>query len=511
MPPSTEGSVEPTEAPTRPISIDPTPTAQVALTPAHAPIHYLAQSGDTLPIVASRFGFQPDEILSPNPLPEQGFITPGQLLIMPPRLGELLPPAIEISTPHLLPDSEIVFGPSAVDFDVSAYLDEKGGFLSTYREYLGTTAWTSASDVITRIALENSINPRLLLALMEHECGCVLGDSSGKLKDGYVLGVEDFHYQWLYLQLGWAANQLSIGYYGWRDGSLREIHLPDGQIVRPAPGSNAGSVALINYFANLAAQKALQEIPAGQQSFVDLIHIDLDWTKVLDLDQGFPALHHQMYADPWERAREVEPLFPKGISQPELNLPFEPGYVWSYTSGPHKAWQTEGALAALDLAPSTKKTGCVPTKAYATAVADGPIVRIGNGYVIQDLDSPDAEGVQSASDGFEQTGWAILYMHIASQDRVTLGTYLHAGDRIGHPSCEGGPATGTHLHIARKYNGEWIAADGPLPFVLSGWVAHAGEKPFEGTLTKGEQIVIAHPYGSFETLIFIPEEDDKSE
>ena len=60
IPPSTEGSVEPPEAPTQPISIDPTPTAQVALTPAHAPIHYLAQSGDTLPIVASRFGFQPD-------------------------------------------------------------------------------------------------------------------------------------------------------------------------------------------------------------------------------------------------------------------------------------------------------------------------------------------------------------------------------------------------------------------------------------------------------------------
>ena len=38
---------------------------------------------------------------------------------------------------------------------------------------------------------------------------------------------------------------------------------------------------------------------------------------------------------------------------------------------------------------------------------------------------------------------------------------------------EGGHVTGTHVHIARKYNGEWIPADG-LAFNLEGWVAHDG-------------------------------------
>jgi LasA protease len=96
-------------------------------------------------------------------------------------------------------------------------------------------------------------------------------------------------------------------------------------------------------------------------------------------------------------------------------------------------------------------------------------------------------------------------MHIAEQERAPLGAYLRAGQRVGHPSCEGGPATGTHLHIARKYNGAWVAAGGALPFVLDGWTVQAGQKPYEGTLVKNGQTVVAHPYASFETHISRPE------
>jgi LasA protease len=126
-----------------------------------------------------------------------------------------------------------------------------------------------------------------------------------------------------------------------------------------------------------------------------------------------------------------------------------------------------------------------------TASAPGLVVRSGNGIVVIDLDG----------DGYEQTGWALLYLHVSSKDRVATGTLVEEGDPLGHPSCEGGMATGTHVHIARKYNGEWILADGPVPFVLSGWRAHAGSEPYKGTLTKGDQIVTACQCGSFETRI----------
>jgi hypothetical protein len=56
---------------------------------------------------------------------------------------------------------------------------------------------------------------------------------------------------------------------------------------------------------------------------------------------------------------------------------------------------------------------------------------------------------------------------------------------VGHPSCEGGYSDGTHVHIARRYNGEWLAADGPLPMVFSGWQVHL-TSAYNGTLTKGD-------------------------
>ena len=469
-------------------------------------VEYNAQSGDFLTAVASRFGVMSEKIKSPSHIPKHGLIPAGQLLLIPFQSNRQGPTTLFIEAKPLIPDTEIVYGPSAANFDVEEYLQRTGGYLATHQEYLKSTGWTKAGDIITRIALENSINPRLLLALLEYECHCVLGTSSGNLKSGYVLGIEDFHTKGLYGQLGWAINELSKGYYSWRSGNLHEVSLPNGETIRFAPQLNPGTVSLIYYYAIQSSQKALQEIPVGQQAYAGKIDLDKDFMQFFDEQEGFISLYETMFGNPWMREETFGPIFPNGIAQPTLQLPFEPGISWSYTSGPHQAWQTDGALAALDFAPATAYEGCVPSKVWVTAVGDGPIVRVGNGIVIQDLDGFNAAGQPDQSDWTEQTGWAILYMHIDSIDKVAEGAHLKAGDHIGHPSCAGGPATGTHLHIARKFNGEWVLADGPLPFVMSGWIPHAGEKPYEGTLTKGDHTVIAHPYGSYETLISIPKE-----
>ncbi len=471
-PPTPSPTVKSSLTPTNSITVKNSPTKWAIATPL--PLIYYAQSGDTLAVVASHFNISTTVITSPNLLSSQGLIQYNQALYLPARLAH------RVKSDFILPDSEVVFSPSAVDFNIAAYLRKSRGDLFKYREYLASTGWTSAADIIKRIALENSINPRLLLALLEYHCHGVAGEISSDVGEDALLGNGDFRRSGLYRQLSWASSQLSAGYYGWRSGQLHEFSLADGSIIHPAPNLNAGSVALQYYFAFENDQEA--------------------WLKATDPQTGFTALYERMFGDPWERAFLVEPLLPDDLSQTPMQLPFEADRGWSYTSGPHTAWESEGAQAALDFAPATYNSGCQPTDAWVAAVANGRVVRSAFNAVMQDLDDP----VSGKGDGLEQTGWAVLYMHIAEKGMVSPDTYLKTGDRIGQPSCEGGRATGTHVHIARKYNGEWVLADGYLPFNLSGWVAHTGQKPYEGTLTKEGQTVVAHWFGSFETRIALP-------
>ena len=110
-------------------------------------------------------------------------------------------------------------------------------------------------------------------------------------------------------------------------------------------------------------------------------------------------------------------------------------------------------------------------------------------------------------DGREETGWVLIYLHLEEDGRVEAGSWVDAGQQLGHPSCEGGISTGTHLHIARKFNGEWIPADGPLPFNLGGWIAHSGGDPYVGTLTRDDDTVTACTCANAESFI-TREEDD---
>jgi LasA protease len=429
-------------------------------------ILYYAQSGDTAPALAARFGVDQKEMRSDGVLPDQGLISPGTLLVIPDRITSPTSP----NTP-LIPDSELVFSATAVDFDFANYIKTANGQLNGYQEYLGSTGWTTGTDEIRRLAYENSINPRLLLAVLDYESRWVQGQPVDAMHADYPMGYQNLFYKGLFSQMVWAVNQLSIGYYGWRAGTLTELVFPDGTHLRLNPRLNAGTVAIQYLFSK--------------------VHTKSQWSQMIDPKIGFAAVYIQMFGDPWARGSTVDPLFPTGLTQPQLSLPFDPNTEWSLTGGPHGAWEHDGSLAAVDFAPSTDHGGCDPTPTWVTATAPGLIVRSERGVVVEDLDG----------DGYEQTGWDLVYLHIAAAGRVPVGTYVQRNDRIGHASCEGGVATGTHLHLVRKYNGEWVAADGPLPMVLDGWTIHEGSLPYEGTMTRGEQVITADPVGQLKSVI----------
>jgi hypothetical protein len=86
----------------------------------------------------------------------------------------------------------------------------------------------------------------------------------------------------------------------------------------------------------------------------------------------------------------------------------------------------------------------------------------------------------------------LFYLHVYAEGRVEAGTTVQQGQRIGRPSCEGGYSEATHLHFARRYNGEWLpAGSGPVPMVLSGWTAQEDVMPYEGGMTRGDEERVA--------------------
>ena len=414
---------------------------------------YTVQSGDTLPALAQHFNTSIPEIREANP------IIPENATTLPPGMPMKIPiyylPLW--GTPNqIIPDSHYVNGPYQVNFDTQAFLSDKPGWLNGYVEYAAGDNRT-AGEIIDLVAANFSISPRVLLALLEYQLGGVTQPETPLNVEQYVLGIQDRKYRGFYLQLVWAANTLNNHYYTWRSGDLESFTHQDGTLERPDPWQNAATVALQVYFSILYPT----------ERYLAAVNAD-----------GLAATYAALFGDPWP---DEQPHIPGSLNQPELKLPFEPGETWAYTGGPHTGWGTGAPFAAVDFAPPSVVGGCVPTNEWNTAAAAGVVVRSEPGIVVVDLDG----------DGDERTGWNLFHLHVATEGRVAVGVQLEAGDKIGHPSCEGGTSTGTHIHIARKYNGEWILADGPLAFNLEGWIAHAGDQPYQGTLTRYSETVTA--------------------
>ena len=304
--------------------------------------------------------------------------------------------------------------------------------------------------------------------MLEYQSGWLSNPNLKEGKKDFPIGVRNPARKGLYYELSWAANNLNRGYYLWRVNGVGAWLLGDGDVAPVNPTINAGTAGVQHMFSVLSNRPA--------------------WEQAVGAS-GVYAVYRDLFGDPFQYA--VEPLIPQGLAQPALQLPFEPGKEWSFTGGPHGGWGDGSAWAALDFAPPGDALGCILSTEWVTAAANGQVVRSRDGVVVQDLDG----------DGLEQTGWELMYLHVDQSDRVQAGTYLQAGDRIGHPSCEGGVSAGTHVHLARKYNGEWIDADQGIPFNLEGWVAASLGKEYDGVLERQGRRIEAYDGRAPENMI----------
>ena len=408
---------------------------------------YVVQTGDTLSGIAYFFGCTVEEIAAANGVAPDA-IWPGQQLV--------IPVGASVSGPDLklIPDSELVYGPATIHFDLTGFVTGQLGYLASYTEQVEGRTCTGA-EIVRLVAQRYSVGPRVLLALLELQAGWVTDPDPAEETLYFPMGTYEEYREGLFQQLSWTADQLNSGYYGWKNRDWTTLRLLDGTRAAIAPGLNPGTVGVQNYLAQVSSGETW-ETGVGSE--------------------GFAATYERLFGNPF--AYTVEPLVPPDLAQPALYLPWEEGQIWYLTGGPHGGWGSGSGWAALDFAPHGE-VGCQVASEWATAAASGLVLRSEEGEVVIDLDG----------DGYEQSGWVLTYLHIDSLDRVEAGTWVERGQRIGHPSCEGGVSIATHLHLARRYNGVWIAAgDGPVPLVLSGWTAEKGAREYDGTMVKGNQV-----------------------
>lgn len=432
----------------------PTPDALYVAAASGMPAEHVVQPGDTLFGIATRYNLTMDMLVSLNNLENPNLLSVGQVL--------RLPDVADNRTPYfkIIPDSRLVRGPGSSGFDIAGFISQQPGYIRLASDTVSTgqadgrrtDAVLTAAQIVRRVSLEYSVDPRLLLALLEYRAGWL---SSTELPEELRIhplihpdnspGVDR---SGLYRQLAWAANELNRGYYGWKYRRNTTLVFSDNFFLAYDSGLNAGTV--------------------GVQYFLSLHNSYENWLHQIGQD-GFYRLYYAYFGNPFPGA--VDPIVPPNIEQPPLALPFAPGEVWFYTGGPHGGWGGGSAWSAIDMAPPDEWNSgdplCYTSQHWVTAVAPGVIARSGEGLAVLDLDN----------DGDESTGWSILYLHLAADGLVPAGTRVLTGDPIGRPSCAGGFSSATHLHIARRYNGEWIPADcsecpvgqGVPDFVMGGW------------------------------------------
>jgi LysM repeat protein len=148
-------------------------------------VDYIAQTGDTVPGIASHFNTTVDEILAANT-----FI-PTDATTMPPGMPMKIPIYYQPfwgSQYQIIPDSLFINGPAQVGFDTSGFVAEHPGWLKGYLEYAFDGNRTGA-EIIDYVALNFSISPRLLLTLLEYQDGALslptLPDESRQYPLGY--------------------------------------------------------------------------------------------------------------------------------------------------------------------------------------------------------------------------------------------------------------------------------------------------------------------------------------
>ena len=160
----------------------PTPDALRVLPTARTDAEqYVVQPGDTLGSIAQTYGVGLEALMQANGLSDANLLEVGQTLVIPVAEAGAVGSSFKV-----IPDSELVYGPAGAKFNIENFIKERNGFLASFSQEVDGE-YLSAAQIIELVAQNYSVNPRLLLALIEHRSGWV--NNAAPFQTDYALGI----------------------------------------------------------------------------------------------------------------------------------------------------------------------------------------------------------------------------------------------------------------------------------------------------------------------------------
>ena len=347
----------------------------------------------------------------------------------------------------LISDQQFVFHPTLFDFDIEVFLQEQNSGLLSYSETVGTEQ-RSAAETIHDLAHYYSINPQVLLTLLELQTGAVSSEILNQEQIDYAF---QFPEAGLSNQLNSVAEHLLRDYYGHKTNAAANSS-------RNSVSLNSGTLAITQYYDEFFREGESRD-------------------RLLSRQEGsFYDVFSTFFGDPL--AGNLVNVSPSGPMR-GARLPWLAGETWNYNSGPHNysvgvpqctdlsrcplPWSSLdfGTMDAISC--SANDGGGTYSPYWAAAALGGKVVQASSSGIVI-IDHLD--------------GWFTYYVHLSQTGLVKPGD-ISQGDPVGHPSCAG-KTSGVHTHFAINYEGEFQNID---KLNLSGWTVAKTNSNYDGTMT----------------------------
>lgn len=402
---------------------------------------------------ATRPTVQPERQLDPSDAPAAAPSSAAANNINAPTAAagaEVPPPAPPRAA--IIDRERFFFEPNFNTAEIQAFLETQAGPLKNFRATVGDREHSFAEILGSQTSLY-SINPKVVLALIEQQSGMITSAAPSDDQQKWMLGFrgeEEKRAGWV-AQVRWAIRELHRAQRDFPAGP--ELTYADQTRSPLPPGLSIADYAIARV---LAQTTSAADLPA----------------KLDGNDRSFVAVYTRLFGDPRDSVQNLPPPAEPFLSNP-MGGPYDTQSFFDHESPflqPSGDIVTYRGDRSVDMPYDGHDgwdLGMLPPNPILAA-ADGTVIFAGN--------SDDGCGIAKAVIIDHGNGYRTLYWHL-TEPTVETGQQVKRGEQIGIVGSSG-CVTGPHLHFQVQYLGRDVDPYGWCgPSDSDPWATHpAGQR-----------------------------------